>query len=101
MISCPVCVMNDSVSEFKMTKANICNFCDEWEKQKNLYINFTQNEMSQNLSNIKKKIISGKNHSKYDCVIGLSGGIDSSFVVYQAWKLGLKPIIIHMDNGSS
>lgn len=99
MISCPVCVMNDSVSEFKMTKANICNFCDEWEKQKNLYINFTQNEMSQNLSNIKKKIISGKNHSKYDCVIGLSGGIDSSFVVYQAWKLGLKPIIIHMDNG--
>tara|TARA_B100001173_G_scaffold312530_1_gene334413 strand:+ start:5571 stop:6680 length:1110 start_codon:yes stop_codon:yes gene_type:complete len=99
MFSCPVCIMNDSVKEFKMTKANICNFCDEWEKQKNSYINFTEDEIAQNLSKIKKKIFSIKNNSNYDCVIGLSGGTDSSFVVYQAWKLGLKPIIIHMDNG--
>lgn len=99
MISCPVCIMNDSIKEFKMTKTNICNFCAEWEKQKHLYTNFTQNKISQNLSNIKKKIVGSKNNKKYDCVIGLSGGTDSSFVVYHAWKLGLNPIIIHMDNG--
>ena len=99
MISCPVCIMNDTIEEFKISKANICNFCEEWEKQRNLYTNFSQNKVSQNLSNIKKKIINSKNHRKYDCVIGLSGGTDSSFVVYQAWKLGLNPIIIHMDNG--
>ena len=99
MVRCPICIMNDSIKEFKMTKKNICNFCDEWQKEKNLYTNFTDNKIIQNLSKIKEKIISNKNHDKYDCVIGLSGGTDSSFVVYQAWKLGLNPIIIHMDNG--
>ena len=99
MVRCPICIMNDSIKEFKMTKKNICNFCDEWQKEKNLYTNFNDNEISQNLSKIKEKIISNKSHNKYDCVIGLSGGTDSSIVVYQAWKLGLNPIIIHMDNG--
>ena len=32
-------------------------------------------------------------------MVGLSGGTDSSYVVYQLWKLKLNPLIIHMDNG--
>jgi N-acetyl sugar amidotransferase len=36
---------------------------------------------------------------KYDCLIGLSGGVDSSYVVYLAKKHGLRPIIVHFDNG--
>ena len=71
MVRCPICIMNDSIKEFKMTKKNICNFCDEWQKEKNLYTNFNDNEISQNLSKIKEKIISNKSHNKYDCVIGL------------------------------
>lgn len=99
MVSCPICIMDDSIKEFKITKKNICNFCVEWEKQKNLYTNFTETEISKNLSEIKNRITDSKKNNRYDCVIGLSGGIDSSFVVYKAWKLGLKPIVIHMDNG--
>lgn len=35
----------------------------------------------------------------YDCVIGVSGGVDSSYTCYLAKKLGLRPLAVHMDNG--
>jgi N-acetyl sugar amidotransferase len=36
---------------------------------------------------------------RYDCAIGISGGVDSTFVVYKAKQLGLRPIAVHLDNG--
>ena len=68
-------------------------------KSKNTYIQILRKIRLVKIYLILKKIIGSKNNKKYDCVIGLSGGTDSSFVVYHAWKLGLNPIIIHMDNG--
>ena len=48
------------------------------------------------IDNIKKK---GKN-SKYDCVIGLSGGLDSSYLLHVAVKnYGLRPLVFHVDGG--
>jgi N-acetyl sugar amidotransferase len=36
---------------------------------------------------------------RYDCVIGLSGGVDSSYVAYLTKQLGLRPLAVHLDNG--
>ncbi|HEV2479889.1 MAG TPA: N-acetyl sugar amidotransferase [Puia sp.] len=35
----------------------------------------------------------------YDCIMGLSGGVDSTYVAYMAKKLGLRPLAVHFDNG--
>ena len=35
----------------------------------------------------------------YDCIMGLSGGVDSTYVAYQARRLGLRPLAVHLDNG--
>src|SRR5689334_5250490 len=35
----------------------------------------------------------------YDCVLGLSGGVDSSYLAHVAVELGLRPLIVHFDNG--
>ena len=35
----------------------------------------------------------------YDCVIGISGGVDSSWALVKAVELGLRPLAVHMDNG--
>jgi len=35
----------------------------------------------------------------YDCIMGLSGGVDSTFVAIQARRLGLRPLAVHLDNG--
>ncbi len=45
------------------------------------------------------QIKSEASDSDYDCIIGLSGGVDSSYVAYWAKKLGLNPLAVHMDNG--
>jgi len=47
------------------------------------------------LDRIKKD---GKS-KKYDCIIGLSGGVDSSYLAYLSKEFGLKPLAIHLDNG--
>lgn len=39
-----------------------------------------------------------KNHD-YDCIIGVSGGVDSTYTAYKVKKLGLRPLAIHFDNG--
>ena len=36
---------------------------------------------------------------KYDCILGLSGGVDSSYLAWLAKSLGLRPLIVHFDNG--
>ncbi len=52
-------------------------------------------QMNQWVDKIKA---SGKG-KEYDCVIGISGGIDSCYVAYIAKQRGLKPLLVHMDNG--
>jgi tRNA(Ile)-lysidine synthase TilS/MesJ len=54
-----------------------------------------ESQLSDLLDAIKK---SGKN-KKYDCLIGVSGGVDSSYVAYIVKELGLRPLAVHMDNG--
>ena len=40
----------------------------------------------------------GKNR-EYDCILGLSGGVDSSYMALLAKELGLRPLVVHFDNG--
>jgi N-acetyl sugar amidotransferase len=40
-----------------------------------------------------------KSGRKYDCITGVSGGVDSTYLVLQAKKLGLNPLLVHFDNG--
>lgn len=42
--------------------------------------------------------LSGKG-KPYDCIIGVSGGVDSTYLVLQAVRLGLRPLIVHFDSG--
>lgn len=96
MLTCNICLMNDKIKEFYLDKSGKCNFCLDWEKKKSIYTNFSEEQEYQNLNNLKKKL---KKSKKYDCIVGLSGGTDSSFVVYKLWKMGINPLVIHMDNG--
>jgi N-acetyl sugar amidotransferase len=52
-------------------------------------------ELKKLITKIKEE---GKNYD-YDCIIGLSGGVDSSYVAYIVKNLGLRPLAVHLDNG--
>ena len=99
MIECKDCLMNSSINEFQTNNDGICNFCTDWDLKKSSFQDFSEKQEKQNLHNLKNEIIKSNPKGKYDCIIGLSGGTDSSYVTYLAWKMGLNALVIHMDNG--
>lgn len=96
-IVCSRCVMDDTVPGIKYDGDGICDFCrihDELEMQYSLG-NHSTNELNKIIEKIKKD---GKG-KKYDCIVGVSGGRDSTYTLYSAVKLGLRPLAVHFDNG--
>ena len=96
---CQRCVMDTSASEIFFNDDGTCQFCTDFlEKIKSsnlLNYELQQSHLNQFIIKLKKD---GQN-KKYDCIVGLSGGVDSSWVLVQAVKLGLRPLAVHMDNG--
>lgn len=76
----------------------ICSHCRGYEAKISLLPKTIEERERFN----QKKIDEIKQHGKgkkYDCIIGLSGGVDSSFLCYKAKEFGLRPLIVHFDNG--
>ena len=51
------------------------------------------------LEEVASQIREGGKGRPYDCILGLSGGVDSTYVAYVAKQLGLRPLAVHLDNG--
>jgi N-acetyl sugar amidotransferase len=93
---CSVCIMDSSDPDIIFDEKGQCKHCRDYfimlEKNKNLVNEYKLNVV---LHNVKK---SGQKN-KYDCVIGLSGGVDSSYLAFLVKELGLRPLAVHLDNG--
>ena len=96
---CLNCIMDTSDDSITFDASGICIYCNTYsdlviKKQK------TENEK---LLLLKKKTIEIKNKTKknkYNCIIGASGGLDSSYLIhYLVKELNLKPLIYHVDAG--
>jgi N-acetyl sugar amidotransferase len=96
---CSRCVLDTTSSTISFDENNVCNYCHDFDKQMNKFVNIEpslkQKNLEQTINYIKKV---GKNN-KYDCILGLSGGVDSTYMAYLANKLGLRPMAVHFDNG--
>ena len=75
-----------------------CNHCGDFLNNYKEGI-YQGEEHDKQLGIILNKIKKTKGKKKYDCLVGMSGGIDSSYVAYKAVQLGLTPLAVHMDNG--
>jgi N-acetyl sugar amidotransferase len=62
-------------------------------------IRWTEEESERRLASIAARIRNDGAGRDYDSVMGLSGGVDSSYVAYLARRIGLRPLAIHFDNG--
>lgn len=95
---CKICVSDDSIESLHIDENQICQFCkihDEMNKEYPLNKNSFNN-----LLDIAKKIKKDGEGKKYNCVVGVSGGKDSSYLLYIVKsKLNLNPLAVHYDNG--
>lgn len=96
---CKRCVMDDLYDpEIKFSEEGFCNYCSGYFAKK--YLNSESNSDKQkSLSELLETIKKAGEGKKYDCVVGVSGGVDSTFMVYKAKELGLRPLAVHYDNG--
>lgn len=94
---CTRCIYDETVPRISFDEAGICNYCkmsDDLAKQYKTGTKEGKKELERLVAKIKEK---GKNR-KYDCVVGVSGGTDSSYMLAKAVDWGLRPLAAHYDN---
>lgn len=96
---CTKCIMDITDPNIQFDENGICNHCQRYFDEKVKERLFSDEAGQQKLNKLVNKIkIKGEN-KKYDCIIGVSGGVDSTFVAYLVKKLGLRSLAVHLDNG--
>jgi N-acetyl sugar amidotransferase len=96
--NCKRCLIDSTIPGTEINAQGLCNYCEEFDSKIENY-QFTYEEGKKNIDNLFAKVKSGRSASGYDSIIGLSGGVDSSYVALLAKEYGLNPLCIHFDNG--
>lgn len=97
--TCSRCVMNDSSDEMILfDEKGQCNYCNKAYKDIGR-VYFPNEEGMEKLNKLLADIREAGQGKKYDCIMGLSGGLDSSYLAYLGHKWGLRILAIHIDDG--
>ncbi len=96
---CNNCVMDNTDSSISFDKNGICDHCNTYYKH--IKPNWDYTEKGQKILERKiKKIKSQSKGKDFDCILGISGGIDSSYLLYKVVNdFGLRPLVFHVDAG--
>ena len=96
---CKNCVMDTSAPKIKFDDEGVCDYCHNYHT--NIVPNWFPNEHGKKLLDpVIDKIKASANGGNNDCLIGVSGGADSSYLLYIAKeKFGLNPLAFHVDAG--
>lgn len=94
---CSRCIYDERLPGISFDKDNVCNYCRMIELLVKQYGTGEEKGMDKLNGLIEEIKRNGKN-KKYDCVVGVSGGTDSSYMIYWAIKNGLRPLAVHYDN---
>ncbi|TKB65779.1 MAG: N-acetyl sugar amidotransferase [Nitrospira sp.] len=96
---CTNCVMDTTDSMIVFDDKGVCDHCNTFWKH-TLPNWHTDDRGRQELQTLVEKIKQVGKGKDFDCIIGMSGGIDSSFLTYVAKEqLGLRPLVFHVDAG--
>ena len=95
---CSRCVMDTSDPGIIFDEQGVCNNCKSYFERVARELHYDE-KGRQKLRAVAQKIAAAGKGKDYDCIIGVSGGVDSSFVAYHVKRLGLRPLAVHLDNG--
>ena len=96
---CTHCVMDTSDSKITFDENGVCDWCNDYKNH--IYPQWQQQLQDKDLiKRTAEKIKTAGKNRKYDCIIGLSGGVDSSYLCYVAKEImGLRPLAYVVDTG--
>ena len=96
---CNSCILDTKDDpEISFNEKGICNYCTDYNEK---YVKhaLTDEQKKLKLNELVQKIKQAGKGKKYDSIMGLSGGVDSSYLALIAKQLGLNPLLVHFDNG--
>ncbi len=95
---CTRCILDTKDDPYiQFNEHGICEYCTNYDALVKT-MPTGEEKKKQLLSIIERIKLSGKN-DKYNCLLGVSGGTDSSYVAYLCKEYGLRPLVVHFDNG--
>ncbi len=94
---CTRCIYDERVDAITFDEDGVCNYCHQVDQLQHQYGTGTPAGEAK-LASIVDGIKAAGRGKPYDCVIGVSGGTDSSYMVYLAKQWGLRPLAVHYDN---
>lgn len=95
---CTRCVMDSSVPGARFDEQGVCSYCRMHERLEAMFPTGPEGERI--LKGLAEDIHRAGKGRKYDCVVGVSGGRDTTYCLYYAKEImGLRPLAVHFDNG--
>jgi N-acetyl sugar amidotransferase len=94
---CTRCIYDDSIPDIFFDLSGVCNYCYQIQSLADLY-KTGQDLGIKTFENVIGEIKKSGEGKKYDCVIGVSGGTDSSYLLHLSKIWGLRPLAVHYDN---
>jgi N-acetyl sugar amidotransferase len=96
-LACTRCLVNSKVHPaIVLNKYGECDICEIIDAKNE---NLAQQNKVHYFENLLQEIIKKGKAKKYDCLIGISGGVDSAYLAIKMKALGLNPLLVHVDNG--
>lgn len=94
---CSRCIYDERVSGIHFDDNGVCNYCHQTDRLADQYGTGAAkgDALFEKILADIRRTGQGK---KYDCLVGVSGGTDSSYLVYMAKQWGLRPLAVHYDN---
>ncbi len=96
-IICTRCIYDNTLPSIHFDEKGVCNYCHMVDKLLEEYQTGKPGG-EETIKKIVEKIKLDGKGKQYDCIVGVSGGTDSSYMVYWALQQGLRPLAVHYDN---
>ena len=95
---CSRCLMDTSDPDIFFDEAGVCNHCYDYQQRIKDKKYLSKKEPGA-IDRLVQQIKGEGKRKKYDCIVGVSGGVDSTYTMYKVKQLGLRPLAVHLDNG--
>ncbi len=95
---CTRCVMDTSDPSISFDNEGRCNNCNKYFIR-HRKTDFNDGQAELKFKGIVSRLKQSQKNSEYDCVVGISGGVDSSYLIHLAKKLGMRSLAVHVDTG--
>ncbi len=95
---CVRCIMDTTDADIAFDAEGVCSHCRRFDE---LFLPawFPNEEGTRRLAATVDQMKAEGRGKDYDCIIGLSGGVDSSYLAVKVKDLGLRPLVVHVDAG--